>query len=93
MSLHPFLGLGMKHAILSAKLLAESIASGQAEHYPRLHRKRFRKYFLTSFVLGGLLDSPAQEMLLPILQNPSAFMKFYGWLHKKPDIFIETCHY
>ena len=78
---HPFLGLGMKHAIFSARLLAELIASGRKEDYSRLHRRLFWKYRWASRVAGGLYDSPNRFILWPVLKNQKVFLKAYRWLH------------
>lgn len=44
MPTHPFLGLGMKHAIESARLLAQLLKEGSEARYDSEHRKIFRKY-------------------------------------------------
>lgn len=83
---HPFLGLGMKHAILSARLMACLIASGRLEDYSKVHRHLFRKYRWTSFVTGKIYDSPFRFMLRGVLGNPRLFLNAYRWLHHDPVI-------
>lgn len=77
---HPFLGLGMKHAIESARLLAHLIAEGRTEDYAALHPKRFRRYRWASAFGGRLYDSPFRFTLKPILCEP-VFSCAYRWLH------------
>lgn len=78
---HPFLGLGMKHAILSARLLASLIAENRLEEYPQLHARLFRKYRWANRFAGSLYDSPFRFTLAPILKNRILFQAGYHWLH------------
>lgn len=78
MATHPFLGFGMKHAILSARLLAELIARGSEASYPGLHAGLFRRIRLASLFGGRLYDSPFRRLL----QLPTAFSGIcYRWIH------------
>ncbi len=79
---HPFLGLGMKHAILSARLLAALIAEGNEDQYSERHRRLFRKYRWASWAAGGLYDSRFQFLLRPLLQSPPLFLSAYRFLHR-----------
>ena len=81
MATFPFLGLGMKHAILSARLLAAKIASGETALYVREHRRVFRRWRGFSALCGGLYDSPLQPLLKPLLRSRAVFFRLYGWLH------------
>ena len=81
MTTFPFLGLGMKHAILSAQLMAEKIAGNETHTYAGMHRRIFRRWRLFSALGGGLFDSPFQPLLRPLLQNESIFFRLYDWLH------------
>lgn len=78
---HPFLGLGMKHAILSARLLAKLISEGREDQYPALHKSIFRKYRWASWISGKLYDSPFRSALKPLLQNSALFLSAYHALH------------
>jgi hypothetical protein len=71
----------MKHAVLSARLLAEQIARGEHARYSRTHRRLFRRQRLLGLAAGRLYDSPFQRLLLPILKSERAFLLLYGWLH------------
>ena len=81
MTTFPFLGLGMKHAILSARLLADKISKKETGSYDLEHQKNFRKYRLFSQCVGRVYDSPFQGALRPFIQNRSLFMGLYRWLH------------
>lgn len=81
---HSFLGLGMKHAILSARLMARLIASDRVKDYSALHRCLFRKYRIASWLAGTIYDSPLRLALRPVLGNPALFLSAYRWLHE-PD--------
>jgi flavin-dependent dehydrogenase len=84
---HPFLGLGMKHAILSARLMACLIASDKVEDYPKIHRRLFRKYRWASLITGRIYDSPFRFILRLILKNPSLFLSAYYRLHRDHNFF------
>ncbi len=81
---HAFLGLGMKHAILSARLAARLIAENRSGFYPVCHRRFFRKYRWASRVAGRIYDSPFQCLLKPLFGHPALFMTLYHWLHAVP---------
>lgn len=81
MTTHPFLGFGMKHAILSARLCAEHIRAGKLAEYPRAHARLFRKQLWISRLGGGLYDSPLQVLLKPFFQSPFLFHHAYRWVH------------
>lgn len=81
---HPFLGLGMKHAILSARLMAEAIESGKINAYPELHRRLFRKFRNTSALAGGIYETPFRAVLWPLLKFPALFLPAYRRLHREP---------
>ena len=81
MATFPFLGLGMKHAILSARLLAGKIAGNEAALYAQAHRRVFRRWRCFSVLCGALYDSPFQPLFKPLLQNRAVFLGLYGWLH------------
>ncbi len=81
---HPFLGLGMKHAILSARLMAHLVASGGLKDYSKIHGRLFRKYRWISFAVGKIYDSPLYFILKPVLENQVFFLNTYRWLHH-PD--------
>ena len=81
MATFPFRGLGMKHAILSAQLLAEKIAAGDAHAYATAHRRHFRRWHFFSAMGGILYDSPFQGLLKPLLRNRGVFFRLYNWLH------------
>lgn len=82
MTTHPFLGLGMKHAILSARLMADLIEKGRSADYATEHRKTFAKMRLASSFSARLYESEARLLLWPILRFPSLFLPAYHWLHK-----------
>lgn len=81
MSTHPFLGFGMKHAILSARLCAEHIRDGRIAEYPGAHARLFAKQWWASRAGGRLFDSPFQVLLKPIFQSPVLFRGAYRWVH------------
>ena len=81
MTTHPFLGFGMKHAILSARLCAEHIRTGKITEYPKAHARMFRKYLLASRLGGRIFDSPFQDLLRPFFQWPYLFRHTYKWIH------------
>ncbi len=78
----PFLGLGMKHAIFSARLLAEKISTDEAQVYDRTHRHVFRRWRLFSAFIGAIYDSPFQFLLRPLIRNRALFFWMYRWLHR-----------
>ena len=84
MTTHPFLGFGMKHAILSARLCAEHIRTGRFADYPKAHARMFRKHQFASRLGGRLFDSPFQSLLRPVFQWPFLFRHAYQWLHGVP---------
>ena len=71
----------MKHAILSARLMAEKISKGESDGYPRAHGRVFRRWRLISDLGGRLYDSPFRTMLKPLIRNKTIFFRLYGWLH------------
>lgn len=77
---HPFLGLGMKHAILSARLMAEIISQNRHKEYDGIHRKSFKKMQEVSAALHSLNSSPLRRLLRPLL-TPLIFNRVYQWLH------------
>ncbi len=81
MTTHPFLGFGMKHAILSARLCAEHIRTGRIAEYSQAHARMFRKHLLVSRFGGRLFDSSFQGLLRPIFQWPILFRHAYKWIH------------
>ncbi len=83
---HPFLGLGMKHAILSARLMARCILSGRTDDYADAHRRLFGKYRRASWAAGTLYDSPLRFVLKPWLGSPRLFLRSYRWLHGQEEI-------
>jgi 2-polyprenyl-6-methoxyphenol hydroxylase-like FAD-dependent oxidoreductase len=81
---HPFLGLGMKHAILSARLLAGCIGRGEPEAYPREHRRRFAKIRRASALAARLYGSELLRWALwPVLRWKGLFLPAYRWLHEE----------
>ena len=81
----PFLGLGMKHAILSSRLLAEKISQKDIPSYGAAHRRQFRKYRLFSALVGKIYDSPFQLALKMLIRNEFLFLRAYRWLHGNSD--------
>ncbi len=82
LTLHPFLGLGMKHAIESARLLADCIEKENTGEYDRLHRRRFARMKFASGFAAALYDSPARFLFLPVLKFPPLFIAGYRWVHR-----------
>jgi len=78
----PFLGLGMKHAILSSQLMAACILSGNISSYTELHRKIFRRWYLSSQHLDNVYDSIWAVPALYVFLRPKIFHYLYKWLHK-----------
>jgi flavin-dependent dehydrogenase len=78
---HPFLGLGMKHAILSARLLATMIAENQEIDYDKIHRKIFKKFHGASLAIHRLTASPFRLLCLPFLKSTALVRSAYEWLH------------
>jgi flavin-dependent dehydrogenase len=78
---HPFLGLGMRHAVDSARLLAALIAEGNADSYESEHRKLSSRWELASRVLGTIYGSPARPLLRIVFENPRLYLLAYEWLH------------
>ena len=83
MTTFPFLGLGMKHAILSSRLLAAKISGGEILSYSAAHRRQFKKYRLLSAVIGSIYDSPFQFILKPLIRSQSLFLAVYRWVHEE----------
>ncbi len=81
MPTHPFLGFGMKHAILSARLMASHIRSGTLERYASDHVKLFWRSRIANQLSGALFDSPFRALLKPALSSRPLFNRFYFWLH------------
>ena len=77
---HPFLGLGMKHAILSARLMAQLIAENRQNEYDRIHRMIFKKYQMSSAALHMINTSLLRFVWRPLLA-PQTFNHTYKWLH------------
>lgn len=75
---HPFLGFGMKHAVLSARMLAECIAEGRADEYPAMHRRAFRIQAAASSVFESLYRF-RMPRLISMVCGPSAL---YRPLHR-----------
>lgn len=86
LTLHPFLGLGMKHAIESARLLADCIENGRITEYDLLHRRRFARMAFASRLAAALYDSPVRILLLPFLEFPPLFLASYRWVHDTREI-------
>ncbi len=82
MTTHPFLGLGMKHAIESARLLADLIKANRYDNYSLEHRKKFRAYFWSNQLLGKAFDSPLQSLVWSAFSNPSLMNKAYQVIHR-----------
>ena len=78
----PFLGLGMKHAIQSARLMADLIASDKTDDYHAVHKKVFRKYHLANRISGRIYDSSFQSLFRLFVGNSLLVSKTYHWLHK-----------
>ncbi len=78
---HPFLGLGMKHAILSARLLAGMIAEGREADYDRAHRKLFRKFHWSSLGVHRLTAWPLRFLGPPLLGSTRLLRSVYEGLH------------
>lgn len=81
MTTHPFLGFGMKHAILSARLCAEHICAGKLAEYPKAHARLFRRQLWMSRLGGSLYDSPLQILLKPVFQHSFLFRRAYQGVH------------
>ncbi|GEM_PF-1923830 len=80
LSTHPFFGFGMKHAILSARLMAQMIAENRQSDYDRAHRKIFKKLQGSSaFVFR--LNASLFRFLWRLLLAPIIFERIYEWLH------------
>ncbi len=82
MTTFPFLGLGMKHAIGSARLLASCLADGDPSSYAKLHQKKFSRQRRSNVWAGRLYDSPLQFLLKPFITNSLLFGRLYRWLHE-----------
>lgn len=83
---HPFLGLGMKHAMLSAKLMADCIERGQVQTFSRQHARAFSRIRRVSALTGRLYDSPLRAVLKPFLKYELLFRPIYRWIHGAGDI-------
>ncbi len=81
MTTFPFLGLGMKHAIFSARLFAEKISANDVFLYAKAHRQIFRRWRLFSDFAGKIYDSPFQFLLKPFLRSRFLFFRLFEWLH------------
>ncbi|MFT5207322.1 MAG: hypothetical protein ACI9CF_001074 [Candidatus Omnitrophota bacterium] len=81
MTTHPFLGLGMKHAIESARLLADLIMANRYADYALEHRRKFKAYFWTSQLLGRAFDSPLQNLVWSVFSNPALMNNAYHLIH------------
>ncbi len=78
---HPFLGLGMKHAILSARLLAGMIAENREMDYDKAHRKLFKKFHCSSLGMHRFTAGPLRFFCPPLLKSTLFFRSAYEWLH------------
>jgi flavin-dependent dehydrogenase len=85
LSTHPFLGLGMKHAILSARLMARLIAAGKEREYDAAHRNMFRRFHWGSTLLH-LLNAPPLRFMRAPLASPPVFRRAYAWLHGNTNV-------
>ncbi|MBV9463452.1 MAG: hypothetical protein JO317_04415 [Verrucomicrobiae bacterium] len=81
---HPFLGLGMRHAIESARLMARCIAEDRVGDYSSEHRRAFSRYHRASSLLEAAYDSPLRFLLGAFLV-PSIFEPAYRWVHQGPS--------
>lgn len=61
---HPFLGMGMRHAIESARLFAELAGRNQIPYYSEEHHRLFSKADRISRRLERLYDSPLRRVIL-----------------------------
>jgi len=82
MTAHPFLGLGMKHAIWSARLMADLIEQGRVQDYSGEHHRRFWKLNWASRITSMLYDSPGKILLWPLLRYSFLFLPLYRWAHE-----------
>ena len=80
---HPFLGLGMKHAIESARLMAKLISLKIPSDYDRRHRKRFWRYNLANRITARLFHDQKRLLLWPVLRNPVLFRSAYRFIHEE----------
>ena len=78
---HPFLGFGMKHAILSARLMADLIEKGRIGDYDLEHRRQFKKYDHISSWACEIYESPFRSLFLPFLKSPTLFQLAFEWIH------------
>ena len=78
---HPFLGLGMKHAIESARLMARLIRENKTQEYSDLHGYYFKKWEWASRITGALFEGPGRGCLWILLKKPTLFLKAYHTLH------------
>lgn len=78
---HPFLGFGMKHAILSAKLMAAAIADGKTGEYDQMHRLAFGRTRWLSAFIEKVFDSPLQNCLEPLLRTKRLHDIIYRLVH------------
>lgn len=84
MPTHPFLGLGMKYAIRSARLMADHIERGNVEDYEKNHARVFRRYRWANRAAGAVFDSPFRALLRPFFGSRALFDLSYRWLHDAP---------
>lgn len=82
MATHPFLGLGMKHAVNSARLMADLIEKGRFQTYAQEHRKRFRRFHWASTLGAKLYETEARVFLWPFLRYHALFAVAYRWVHR-----------
>lgn len=81
MTTHPILGLGMKHAIESSKLLAALIQEGRLGDYPKAHARLFKRFRFASRFIDAIYDTPLRCLLRPFFRYPALFFGVYDWLH------------
>jgi flavin-dependent dehydrogenase len=81
MTTHPFLGFGMKHAVLSARLLAQCISKERMGDYPRLHREAFRTSHLVSRACEKILNTQNSMILKSVISNPWLINQMHRWTH------------
>lgn len=91
MTSHPLFGFGMKHAVLSARLLAKCIQQNRIEHYHQLHRKLFSKLYRLNQVVDKTYQKWGGKWLTASLALPGVLSLLYQQVHsKKEERFIEA---
>ena len=88
MTTHPLLGYGMKHACLSAKLLADCIEEGKMSDYPLRHKHAFSRVDRISRWVDGLYRHGAARIIYELSRNKYMYRRLFEVIHFKHVVML-----